>query len=109
MRETKTIEFKESVTNSFLKTVSAYANYDGGTVLFGVNDHGQAVGLSDPIQQCLNIENRINDAISIPLIFVKRMTWLRLPFAPEHRSPIYTDLRHTSEAMLRQLKWTTSS
>ena len=64
MRETKTIEFKESVTNSFLKTVSAYANYDGGTVLFGVNDHGQAVGLSDPIQQCLNIENRINDAIS---------------------------------------------
>lgn len=64
MRETKTVEFKESVTNSFLKTVSAYANYEGGTVLFGVNDQGKVVGLANPIQQCLDIEHRINDAIS---------------------------------------------
>ena len=30
MRETRTIEFKEMITNTFLKTVSAFSNYDGG-------------------------------------------------------------------------------
>ena len=52
------------LTNSFLKTVSAYANYEGGTVLFGIDDDGRAVGLSDPKQVCLDIENKINDSIS---------------------------------------------
>lgn len=28
MRETKNLEFKETVSNTFLKTVSAYANYE---------------------------------------------------------------------------------
>ena len=32
MRETKNIEFKESITNTFLKTVSAFANYEGGDI-----------------------------------------------------------------------------
>ena len=30
MRETRTTEFKEMITNTFLKTVSAFSNYDGG-------------------------------------------------------------------------------
>ena len=38
MRETRTLEFMETITNTFLKTVSAFSNYDGGTVLFGVDD-----------------------------------------------------------------------
>ena len=38
MRETRMLEFKETITNTFLKTVSAFANYDGGTILFGVDD-----------------------------------------------------------------------
>ena len=29
MRETRTMEFKETITNTFLKTVSAFSNYDG--------------------------------------------------------------------------------
>lgn len=28
MKETKSLEFKSEVTNTFLKTVSAYANHD---------------------------------------------------------------------------------
>ncbi len=63
-QETSTLEFKEQLTNSFLKTVSAYANYGGGTVLFGIDDDGRTVGLSDPKQVCLDIENKINDSIS---------------------------------------------
>lgn len=64
MRESKTVEFKASVSSSFLKTVSAFANYEGGTIFFGVADDGAAVGLQDPVQACLDIENRINDSIS---------------------------------------------
>ena len=63
MQESKDLEFKECVTNSFLKTVSAYANGTGGRVLFGINDDGKAVGLDDPKQTCLDIENKINDSI----------------------------------------------
>ena len=40
MKETRTIEFKENVTNTFLKTVSAFSNYDGGMIFFGVDEYG---------------------------------------------------------------------
>lgn len=64
MRESKTVEFKASVSSSFLKTVSAFANYGGGTIYFGIADNGATVGLPDPVRACLDIENRINDSIS---------------------------------------------
>jgi ATP-dependent DNA helicase RecG len=64
MRETRDIEFKVDVTNTFLKTVSAYANYGSGKIKFGVRDDGTAVGVNDPEQVCLTIENKINDAIN---------------------------------------------
>lgn len=64
MRETRILEFKETVTNTFLKTVSAFSNYDGGEILFGVDDDGNIKGLSDVKQACLDIENKINDSIS---------------------------------------------
>jgi len=64
MHETRTLEFKETITNSFLKTVSAFSNYDGGTIIFGIDDDGNVKGLSDAKQSCLDIENKINDSIS---------------------------------------------
>ncbi len=64
MRETRTLEFKESITNTFLKTVSAFANYGGGEILFGVDDNGNVVGIEDPQKICLDIENKINDSIT---------------------------------------------
>ena len=64
MRETRILEFKETITNTFLKTVSAFSNYDGGTILFGVDDDGNVKGISDIKQACLDIENKINDSIS---------------------------------------------
>ncbi len=63
MKETRLLEFKSDITNTFLKTVSAFANYDGGQIKFGVADDGKIVGLSNPTQACLDIENRINDTI----------------------------------------------
>ena len=64
MRETKTVEFKEMITNSFLKTVSAFSNYNGGDIFFGIDDDGNIKGLKDVKQACLDIENKINDSIS---------------------------------------------
>ncbi len=64
MRETRTIEFKETITNTFLKTVSAFANYDGGEIFFGIDDNGTIKGITDVKQSCLDIENKINDSIS---------------------------------------------
>ena len=63
MRESKTIEFKLQVSPSFLKTVSSFANGEGGTIYFGIDDDGKTVGISDPIQTRLNIENAINDGV----------------------------------------------
>ena len=64
MRETRILELKETITNTFLKTVSAFSNYDGGTILFGIDDYGNVKGLPDVKQACLDIENKINDSIS---------------------------------------------
>ena len=64
MRETRTTEFKEKITNTFLKTVSAFSNYDGGEIFFGIDDNGNIKGLLDVKQACLDIENKINDSIT---------------------------------------------
>ncbi len=64
MKESRNLEFKSDKTKTYLKTVSAYANYDGGQIIFGVNDDGTPLGLENPKQFCLDIENTINDTIN---------------------------------------------
>ena len=63
MRETKDLEYKEAISNTFLKTVSAFANYGTGSIKFGIKDDGTIIGIKNPKQACLDIENRINDSI----------------------------------------------
>ena len=55
MRENKHLEFKSKLTDTFLKTVTAYANYDGGKILFGVDDQGNTIGVSDAKSLALRI------------------------------------------------------
>ena len=62
-RETKNLEYKEEISKSYLKTVSAFANFNDGTIIFGVSDDGTVKGFIDPKKECLNIENQINDSI----------------------------------------------
>ena len=62
MRETKDLEFKGSISNTFLKTVSAFANFNGGKILFGIADDGTVKGIDNPQECCLEIENKINDS-----------------------------------------------
>ncbi|MGN1276918.1 MAG: ATP-binding protein [Floccifex sp.] len=64
MKETKTLEFKETTkTNSFLKTVSAFANYSDGKIIFGICDDGTTKEIDNPNEACLDLENKLNDSI----------------------------------------------
>lgn len=51
LAETTDCDFKQAVEikkpKSWLKSVSAFANGIGGTLLFGVSDNGAVVGLND--------------------------------------------------------------
>lgn len=69
MRETRNLEFKERISDSFLKTVVAFANYDGGEILFGVDDDGNFVSLKDLKSDAIAIENKINDSIAPQINF----------------------------------------
>lgn len=71
-RESRTLEYKESVSKSFLKTVSAFANYGTGKIIFGISDSLKTKEINNPIQTCLDIENAINDSIKpIPPFFLE--------------------------------------
>lgn len=64
MKESSALEFKESASSkTYLKTVSAFANYRSGKILFGVRDDGEITGIQNAEQTALNIENQINDNI----------------------------------------------
>lgn len=69
MRETHNLEFKEKISDSFLKTVVAFANYSGGEILFGVDDNGKFIGLSNLKDDAMVIENKINDFIKPQIVF----------------------------------------
>lgn len=63
MKENRFTEFKESLSSGFLKTVSAFANFGTGKILFGIKDDGSIKGIQNPDKMCLDIENKINDSI----------------------------------------------
>ena len=64
MKESRELELKSTITNTFLKTVSAFSNYNTGKIIFGVDDNGKIVGLENIEELCLDLENKINDNIN---------------------------------------------
>ncbi|MDI9461684.1 MAG: RNA-binding domain-containing protein [Saccharofermentanales bacterium] len=63
-KENASLELKAKLSDSFLKTVSAYANYSDGKIVFGVSNDGTIIGISDEKKLRLQIENKINDCIT---------------------------------------------
>ncbi len=61
--ETENIEFKAQFTEEIYKEVIAFANTDGGTVYVGIDNEGNAVGLTDVDKEYTRITNGIRDAI----------------------------------------------
>lgn len=62
-REKYDLEFKEKFSKTFLKTVSAFSNYNDGRIIFGITDHGDIMGIEVTDEECLKIENMINDSL----------------------------------------------
>lgn len=61
--ESKYLEFKEKYSKTMLKTLSAFANYHDGLIVLGVTDSGQVIGVDEPNDLWLRIENTINDSV----------------------------------------------
>lgn len=61
--ESETVELKEQVTDDIKKEIIAFANCEGGKLYIGVNNNGEAVGISNPDQTMLQITNMVRDNI----------------------------------------------
>jgi len=64
MKETRTLEYKETITNTFLKTVSAFANYDGGVIVFGIADNG-AISVNNASIGETQLSEDVNAALAL--------------------------------------------
>ncbi len=72
--ETENMEFKAQFTEEIYKEVIAFANTDGGTVYVGIDDQGNAVGLTDVDREYTRITNGIRDAIMPDVTMFIRFT-----------------------------------
>lgn len=57
------IEYKREYIDNFKYSVIAFANGDGGQILFGMNDDGSVCGVSDVDETMLKITNAVRDSI----------------------------------------------
>ena len=61
--ETEKIEFKAQFTDELYKEIIAFANTDGGVVYVGIDNQGNAIGLTNVDEEYTRITNGIRDAI----------------------------------------------
>jgi ATP-dependent DNA helicase RecG len=61
--ESQSFEFKESFNEGVLKTISAFANTKGGTILIGVSDNKEVVGFKISDKDLEAITNKIVDSL----------------------------------------------
>ena len=72
--ETENIEFKSQFTEEIYKEVIAFANTDGGIVYVGIDNDGNAIGLTNVDQEYTRITNGIRDAIMPDVTMFVRFT-----------------------------------
>lgn len=66
--ESEQLELKLEVTETLLKTVVAFANGSGGTILIGVADDGQIIGLAKPDRDLERVVHMIQNNIRPDII-----------------------------------------
>lgn len=64
LTESRTIELKREYVEDIKKTITAFANTDGGQVFIGVGDDGVACGVSNVDNVMLQVTNSIRDSIN---------------------------------------------
>lgn len=61
--ESTQLEYKREYTDSILKSIIAFANSEGGTILIGIDDDGTVVGVTETDALMLKIASKIKDSI----------------------------------------------
>jgi len=61
--ENKNVEYKQEYTKTLLKTVSAFANFNDGLIIIGINDKDEITGVPNVNYTKEQIENSIYDTI----------------------------------------------
>gem|GEM_PF-4964439 len=64
-KESQNIEYKRTWRNECLKTVSAFANSNGGTLIIGLDDSGKYVGLKNAKKLLKDIPNTIRNKLGV--------------------------------------------
>ena len=65
MRESQSIEYKESWRDDCLKWICGFANAQGGVLVIGRNDKGMITGLSNAAKLLEDIPNKVRDILGI--------------------------------------------
>jgi len=60
-KEDQNIEYKQSWHDEYLKWLCGFANAQGGKLIIGVDDDGNAVGMANAKKLLENIPNKIRD------------------------------------------------
>ena len=109
--ENSNVDFKESVEytrpKSWLKSVSAFANSNGGSLLFGVSDNQELIGLKDVVKDSEKISELINSRIN-PLPRYELNTFkedkkdfIELKIGDGPKTPYYYDADGRKKAFVR--------
>lgn len=91
------VEFKEGLKHAddVMKTIVAFANTNGGVILFGVKDDGSIIGYDEPVDKTKNrLERMISSKCDPPVDFiVKRIdfdnTGITYAKIPKGKSKLY--------------------
>ena len=65
MKEHQNIEWKEAWRDEFLKWICGFANADGGVLVIGRDDQGQAVGVTNATKLLEDLPNKIRDVLGV--------------------------------------------
>lgn len=73
MSEDQNVEYKESWRDEHLKTICGFANAKGGTLLIGVDDQGDLIGINDTAKLLEDIPNKVSNHLNIVVDVNARM------------------------------------
>lgn len=65
MKESQSIEWKESWQDEYLKWICGYANAYGGTIYIGKDDNGKVIGIDNARELLERIPNKVTDTMGI--------------------------------------------
>ncbi len=96
--EGQQLEFKHNVSHpeKIVHEMIAFANSEGGTILIGVDDDGELVGVKYPDEELMSLNETLEQFVKQPLVYhdsliklSEKRSVLRLDIPPSEKPPIY--------------------